>query len=54
MTASSRGFPVASQARLFHAATELNAHESHDEEELLPLLHLSARIVMNIGFFKLS
>ena len=29
---------VASQARLFRAVAELNARESHEEEELLPEL----------------
>ena len=36
------GSLLASQARLFRAVAELNARESHEEEELLPeLLQLS-------------
>ena len=33
-----RGQSLASQARLFRAVAELNAGESHEEEELLPEL----------------
>ena len=37
-TNSPLSYKVASQARLFRAVAELNARESHEEEELLPEL----------------